>query len=102
MRSRFTAFATGHVAHLVRTWDPEAPQARADLGAWRAELAAWCDAVTFERLEVQHAAAEGDHGTVTFRATLRRGAEDLSFTETSRFVRRDGRWLYVDGVVAEG
>lgn len=97
VRSRFTAYATAAVGHLVRTWAPE--PARTDVAAWRDELAAWCAAVSFDALTVLEAHVDGDRGTVRFRAALRRGDEDLSFEETSRFVRRDGRWLYVDGDV---
>jgi SEC-C motif-containing protein len=40
------------------------------------------------------------HGTVTFRAWWRSDDERGTLEETSDFVREQGRWFYVDGVVA--
>jgi len=97
MRSRYTAYATGAVGHVMATCAPESPHRGADPVAWRAELLSWCRAVRFEGLEVREACEDGDQGTVTFHARLRAGDQDLSFTERSRFVRRGGRWFYVDG-----
>jgi SEC-C motif-containing protein len=97
MRSRYTAYAVGAVAHVMATTAPESPHRGADPAAWRDELRAYCAAVTFEGLQVREAREEGDRATVTFSARLRAGDRDLSFGERSRFVRRDGRWLYVDG-----
>ena len=97
MRSRYVAYATRNVAHVMATTAPESPHLRAEAAAWREELLQFCDAVTFERLEVRAAEAEGDRGEVHFFAHLRAGERDVSFGERSRFVRRDGRWFYVDG-----
>jgi SEC-C motif-containing protein len=97
MRSRYTAYATGAVDHVMATTAPESPHRGADPSAWRAELRAWCAAVSFDGLEVREAHTDGDRGTVTFFARLRSGDRDVSFGERSRFVRRDGRWWYVDG-----
>jgi SEC-C motif-containing protein len=97
MRSRYVAYATGAVGHVMATTAPESPHRAEDAAAWREELATYCAAVTFEGLEVRDASEDGDRGTVTFFARLRAGERDLSFGERSRFVRRGGRWWYVDG-----
>lgn len=97
MRSRYTAYATGAAGHLMRTCAPDSPHHGADPIAWRAELQGWCAAVTFDGLTVFEASTDGDRGAVRFHARLHRGTTDLSFSEASRFVRRDGRWLYLDG-----
>jgi SEC-C motif-containing protein len=99
MRSRYTAYACGHLRHLIASTAPESPHHRADPARWREELRGFCDGVRFDGLEVRHTAEEGDRGEVTFfaRLTRREDAADVSFGERSRFVRRGGRWLYVDG-----
>lgn len=102
MRSRYTAYSTGAVGHLMRTCAPDGPHFSLDTAAWRAELTEWCDEVRFDGLTVLASSQDGDRGLVTFHARLRRGTQDLSFGETSRFVRRDGRWLYLDGDVTPG
>ena len=86
MRSRYTAFATGHADHLFRTWHPRTrpDDVRPDR------------ATRWTGLRVL--AAEGD--TVEFVAqweTSQRESGELH--EVSRFEQRAGRWCYVDGVV---
>lgn len=90
MRSRFTAFAVADASHLERTWHPRSRPAAIDLDADR----------TWTRLEVLDATEDGDTGTVTFRAHWRIGRDAGVLSEHSRFERRGGRWLYVDGDVA--
>jgi len=97
MRSRFAAYALGAVAYLQHTTDPEGPQFRPDLAAWGVELEHYCARTRFAGLEVKGHGADGDTGWVEFRATLHQGDDDVSFTERSRFSRRDGRWVYSDG-----
>ncbi len=93
MRSRYTAFAVGDPAHLFRTWHPRSRPAEVDLPP----------AVTWTGLEVLDVVdgGVGDQvGVVEFRASwtgagppTQRGA----LHERSRFARRAGRWLYLDG-----
>jgi len=102
MRSRYTAYASGDVSHLIRTTDPTGPHHHADARAWAEELRSYCAAVRFTRLEVRASTESGGVGAVTFFAHLRHGDRDLSFGEASRFRRVDGRWLYLDGERLEG
>ena len=97
MRSRYTAYATGAVRHLVATTAPESPHRQADTARWREELAGWCAVARFDGLVVLGSEADGDRGEVTFFARISVDGTDRSFGERSRFVRRDDRWLYVDG-----
>lgn len=94
MRSRYCAYALGRVDYIVQTTDPEGPQHRADLAAWREEIRVFCERTRFEGLSVEEASEQGDEGTVRFLARLSTGGRDASFGETSRFRRISGRWLY--------
>lgn len=89
MRSRYTAFVVGDAAYLARTWHPSTRPDDIDLD----------DDTVWEGLVVDDAREEGDAATVTFRAAWRRGSERGVLAEHSRFVRRGGRWVYVDGDV---
>lgn len=93
MRSRYSAYAVGHVDHLVRTWHPRTRPA--DLES--------LPAVVWVGLEVLRTAAGGpddDTGEVEFRARFRDAAGEHVVHESSRFARRAGRWVYVDGDVS--
>ena len=95
MRSRYCAFALGLPDYLLRTWHPRTrPQ---DL-APTPELA-W---VGLEVLRTVDGGVLDDTGTVEFRARFERAGRTQAMQEASRFERRAGRWVYVDGDVAEG
>ena len=90
MRSRFSAFAAGDAAYLLRTWHPRTRPAELDLDP----------AQRWVRLEILAAGAGGafdEAGTVEFRAHYRHGAERGSLRERSRFARVSGAWRYLDG-----
>jgi SEC-C motif-containing protein len=88
MRSRYAAFAVGDEAYLLETWHPGTLPRRLRLDPQD----------RWERLEVLDTTGGGlleSTGTVEFRAhRTHRGRPDV-LHENSRFVREDGRWLYV-------
>jgi SEC-C motif domain protein len=89
MRSRYSAFVNGLPDYLLATWhastrpatlEPDPPGLR------------WLG------LDVRrHASQDADHATVEFVARSKLGGRAQRLHETSRFVREDGRWFYVDG-----
>jgi SEC-C motif domain protein len=94
MRSRYSAHALGHTDHLFRTWHP---RTRPDEAAMRPE-----PGLTWSGLEVLGArdgGADDETGEVEFRARYRAAGRDGVLHERSRFVRRAGRWVYLDGDV---
>jgi SEC-C motif-containing protein len=98
MRSRYAAYARGAVDHIVATTDPMGPMWQADAASWRAGVAQFHRDFRFPGVRILAAPEpEGDEGSVTFHARLQAGGHDVGFTERSRFVRRDGRWLYHSG-----
>ena len=98
MRSRWSAYATGAVDHLMRSTHPEGPHHDPDAARWREELADHCALSVFERLTVHEAGEQGDDAFVDFTAGMSSGGRDASFRERSRFRRHAGRWAYLDGV----
>jgi SEC-C motif-containing protein len=88
MRSRFTAFALGDVDHVFRSWHPAT---RPDDLDSLPDLE-W---LGLEILDVVDGGPGDDHGVVEFVATHTGGAQH----ERSRFTRRAGRWVYLDGAV---
>lgn len=92
MRSRFSAFAERDESYLLRSWHP----------ATRPERVGFDAGTRWTRLEIVHAeggGAEDDKGVVEFRAHYLDGATPGELHEISRFVRRDGAWVYVRGKV---
>jgi SEC-C motif-containing protein len=93
MRARYTAYATDRVDYLFSTWHPRT----------RPSDLASTPAVVWLGLEVLHSvggSADEDVGTVEFRARFRSADGEHVLHEVSRFQRRGGRWVYVDGEIA--
>ena len=91
MRSRYSAFAVGDAAYLLRSWHPST----------RPDVMRLDPAQHWERLEIIATTGGGlldAEGTVEFRAHYRIGTRRAVLHERSRFVRYDGRWTYLDGL----
>ncbi|KMN48595.1 hypothetical protein VL04_08810 [Chromobacterium violaceum] len=96
MRSRYSAYALGLEDYLLATWHPstrpEALHLDEDAGV-----------VKWIGLEVKRCEAGGERdaeGVVEFVARCKVGGKAERMHETSRFLREDGRWYYVSGLVA--
>ncbi len=92
MRSRYSAFVVGDEGHLFRTWHPRTRPADVDLDDTQ-----W---LGLRVLDVRAGGASDAEGTVAFAARWVQGGQRGTLRETSHFVRRAGRWFYLDGVVA--
>jgi SEC-C motif-containing protein len=88
MRSRYSAFAVGDEAYLLRTWHPTTRPRRLRLDPDRVWTA-------LEILGRTRGGLFDSEGTVEFRAHHRDGRRGAAGQELSRFVRVDGHWLYV-------
>lgn len=88
MRSRYSAFAVGDAAYLLRSWHSSTRPR---------ELALDRD-VRWTGLEILGStggSAFHSEGTVEFRARYRAGGASGEQHEDSRFVREGGAWVYV-------
>ncbi|HCB03360.1 MAG TPA: YchJ family metal-binding protein [Nocardioides sp.] len=95
MRSRYAAYAVGALDHVFRTWHPRTRPESIDPDS----------EVTWSGLRILDRVAGGpddDRGEVEFEATYERAGRSDRLHERSRFERRRGRWVYVDGDVSPG
>lgn len=91
MRSRFSAFAVGDAAYLLRTWHPSTAPHSLELDP----------AQRWTRLDIlatDRGSMLDREGTVEFRAWFRSPDGAGSQHESSRFVREGGRWYYLDAL----
>jgi SEC-C motif-containing protein len=101
MRSRYAAYALGRVPYLMATTHPDGPHWRGHDPHWATELAAHCAATTFTALRVLGTGPRpGGEAWVQFEADFEQGGAGDTLRERSRFAVLDGKWVYVDGVVA--
>lgn len=89
MRSRYSAFVLGLGPYLLDTWHPST----------RPPTIEFEPGLRWLGLEVKRTQAEGDaRAIVEFVARSKLGGRAHRLHETSRFVREDGRWYYIDAM----
>jgi SEC-C motif domain protein len=92
MRSRYSAFVLGLTGYLRDTWHASTRPAFVEPDP---------PGLKWLGLEVRgHAVQDEDHATVEFTARSKLGGRAHRLVETSRFVRENGRWFYLDGAVS--
>lgn len=91
MRSRYTAFATRAEHHLVRSWHPRTRPS----GAIIDPSTRWTGLTI---LAVEAGGVDDQTGIVEFEARYVYHGHESQIRERSTFVRRAGRWVYVDGI----
>lgn len=92
MRSRYTAFGLGRADYLAATWHPSTRPADLNLTGGPEWIG----------LEIVHCQAGGEadlRGRVEFIARYRQAGRPGRLHETSRFLRENGRWYYLDGTL---
>lgn len=92
MRSRFEAYADRDEQWLLATWHPST----------RPKELVLDEAVRWRALQVVEVVAgrrDDADGIVEFRASYVADGRHGVLHERSRFVREDGRWVYLDGDV---
>ena len=95
VRSRYAAYAVGHEDHLFRTWHPRTRPADLSLDPGTR----WTG---LRVLDTVDGGEDDTTGVVEFEASWSRGEQRGAVRERSRFERRAGRWVYVDGDVTAG
>lgn len=87
MRSRYSAYVLADENYLRKTWAAETCPTEALIEP----------SINWVSLEVRSSQQDGDNGIVEFVARAKVGGRAHRLHETSRFVRRDGQWLYLEG-----
>lgn len=89
MRSRYSAFVLERADYLKATWFKENCPSSIDFD----------HGVKWLGLDIKRSQQmDSDHAEVEFVARSRLNGRATRLQETSRFIRENGRWFYVDGV----
>ena len=88
VRSRYCGFELGLTDYLLATWHPDTRPSRIEFPPKLRWLGLELRASTL---------TDANHATVEFVARSKLAGRAMRLHETSRFVRVDGRWLYLDG-----
>ncbi|MCV6638024.1 YchJ family metal-binding protein [Candidatus Albibeggiatoa sp. nov. NOAA] len=94
MRSRYTAYVLALKDYLLATWHSTTRPKQLQLDSntqWLGLKVKACEAGQIE----------DQKGTVSFIARYKIQGKAHRLTETSRFVKEQGRWFYVDGDIGD-
>lgn len=92
MRSRYSAFTLQDAAYLLRTWHEQTRPAMLDLNETPSPKWIGLNVIAAQVIDE-------DHAVVEFVARYKLGGRAHRLHETSRFVREQGLWYYVDGLI---
>jgi SEC-C motif-containing protein len=96
MKSRYSAYAVGNAAYIIHTTHPENPEYTNDRVSWEKDIDHFSQYTEFLGLKIIEFVDGKEEAYVTFEASLSSGM----LTEKSRFLKREGRWLYADGLIS--
>ncbi|NGX38294.1 MAG: hypothetical protein K1000chlam2_01467 [Chlamydiae bacterium] len=94
MRSRYSAYAYKHPEYIIATTHPENPFFSKDSAAWTESILQFCKKTEFRGLKILEFVEGDQEAFVTFLAHIFQNGKDVSFQETSRFIKVGDRWLY--------
>ncbi len=89
MKSRYSAYAISDIRYIIKT--------SLDKNLDESELKEFSKKCDFQKLEILEFIDGESETFVTFKASIFCDNIDNSFCEKSRFIKKDNRWLYVDG-----
>ena len=95
MKSRYSAYAAGESAYIIKTTHPDNADFSEDTKAWKRSIDLFSQQTLFQGLEILEYINGEEEAFVTFSASLSSGV----LREKSRFLKVDARWLYVDGLM---
>ncbi|MDS4018918.1 MAG: YchJ family protein [Candidatus Competibacter sp.] len=93
MRSRYSAYVLGREDYLLRTWHESTRPEKLDLSG-DAGTVNW---LGLKIVRTEAGGPDDARGMVEFVARYKVGGKAHRLHETSRFVREDGKWFYLDG-----
>ena len=97
MRSRYSAYAVHNPDYIIETTHPENLSFSTDIEAWKKSILEFCKKTDFRGLKIHEFVEGNEEAFVTFHAHLQQKNKDISFEETSRFIRIKQQWLYHSG-----
>ena len=101
MRSRYAAYSLKLADYIMDTTHASNPSYDKNRDKWKEDILQFCRDTKFEGLQIVEFTEGLENAYVTFTAILKNGNRDISFTEKSRFVKENDRWLYHSGTITQ-
>lgn len=93
MRSRYSAYALQIPEYIIKTIHPANPDFSSNVPEWKESILSFCRSNHFSGLKILEFIDGEKEAFVTFEAKL----GDYTMKEKSRFLKKEGKWLYESG-----
>ncbi len=97
MKSRYSAYAVNNAKYIINTTHKDNSDYLIDKRTWKKNIQDFINETNFKSLEVLEFIDGLEVAFVTFKANIYINSKDSSFTEKSKFVKKNGKWLYLSG-----
>jgi len=94
MKSRYSAYVVKDAKYIIKTTDVNNPDYTPEFAQWENDILEFCNASDFQNLEILEFIDGDVESYVKFHVTLYIKKENQSFTEKSKFIKRDNAWYY--------
>ena len=98
MRSRYCAFALNNPKYIINTTHQNNQDFTEDTENWLKDIQKFSSSCEFKNLQILDSYDEENQAFVTFKATIFCENKDCSFTEKSKFLKENEKWLYLSGI----
>ena len=94
MKSRYSAYVLKDVKYIINTTDVNNPDYTTDRLSWEKDIEEFCINSDFKALKILEFIPGDEISYVKFHVSLYINNADHSFTEKSKFVKVNNKWLY--------
>jgi len=97
MKSRYSAYAVGDSKYIMNTTHILNTDYSEDKKIWEENIHNFIKDSNFNALEILEFEDGTPESFVTFKASIDINGVDSTFTEKSKFIKENEKWLYVNG-----
>jgi len=97
MKSRYSAYAVGNSKYIMNTTHMLNTDYSEDKKTWEENIQNFMKESNFNALEILEFEDDTPEAYVTFKANIDINGIDSTFTEKSKFIKENEKWLYVNG-----
>lgn len=98
MKSRYSAFSVCDAKYIINTTHPDNPDYTNNTAKWIKDIQKFSNSCEFKNLTIFEFIDGETQAFVSFKATLLSNGEDCSFSEKSKFIKKNYKWYYLSGV----
>ena len=97
MRSRYTAYKLKIPRYIISTTHEDNIDFSTNTSQWEIDILDFCKSCNFDKLTILDFIDGISESYVTFKVSIFCNLKESSFTEKSRFLKKNGKWYYISG-----